>query len=59
MQKRSFCPLDCPDGCSLTVEVREDGFTVDGDHRNPLTGGFICDKVRRIAAHVDGPERMG
>lgn len=53
------CPLDCPDACSLAATV-EDGRLVrlDGDHRNPLTDGFICAKVRGMEAHVYGPERL-
>ncbi|MCX4243819.1 molybdopterin-containing oxidoreductase family protein [Paraliomyxa miuraensis] len=53
------CPLDCPDACSLSATV-EDGRLVrlDGDHRNPLTAGFICAKVREIGGHVQGAERL-
>lgn len=53
------CPLDCPDACSLEATV-EDGRLVrlDGDHRNPLTDGFICAKVREIGGHLEGPERL-
>jgi anaerobic selenocysteine-containing dehydrogenase len=55
----SACPLDCPDACSLAVEV-EDGRVVklDGDRRNPLTAGFICSKVRRWPEHVYGEARL-
>jgi anaerobic selenocysteine-containing dehydrogenase len=57
--RRSACPLDCPDVCGLEVTV--DGgrvVKVDGDHRGPLTDGFICGKVRKIADHLYGPERV-
>jgi anaerobic selenocysteine-containing dehydrogenase len=55
----SACPLDCPDACSLVVTV-EGGrvVSVDGDRRNPLTQGFVCGKVRRIARHVHGAHRI-
>src|SRR5215470_3950766 len=55
----SVCPLDCPDTCSLTVTI-EDGrlTTVDGSHRNPLTDGFICAKVRRYPELVYSPLRV-
>jgi anaerobic selenocysteine-containing dehydrogenase len=55
----SGCPLDCPDACSLTVDV-EDGRVVriDGTHANPVTRGFICAKVRDYADHLYGPERL-
>ncbi len=56
---RSACPLDCPDACSLQVQVEDGRLTgLTGDKRNPLTDGFICAKVRRIAKHVHGPERL-
>lgn len=55
----SACPLDCPDLCSLRVEV--DGgrvVKVDGDDRGPLTDGFVCGKVRNIAEHLYGEHRV-
>lgn len=62
MLLRTACPLDCPDTCSLLVEV-EGGRLVSvgaapaGDG-NPLTDGWICAKVRRHAERVHGPERI-
>jgi anaerobic selenocysteine-containing dehydrogenase len=58
-QRRSACPLDCPDLCGLTVTV-DNGrvIEVNGDHRAPLTDGFICGKVRKIADHVHGDARV-
>ena len=55
----SACPLDCPDLCGLTVTV-DDGrvVEVDGDRRGPLTDGFICGKVRKIADHLYGDDRV-
>ena len=55
----SACPLDCPDACSLTVQV-EDGrvVKVDGTHLNPVTDGYICSKVRRLPEHLYGPDRL-
>jgi anaerobic selenocysteine-containing dehydrogenase len=55
----SACPLDCPDACSLEVAV-SDGrvVAVGGSHANPVTGGFICAKVRRFPEHMYGPARM-
>ncbi len=42
----SVCPLDCPDTCSLSVQV-VDGVVakVRGSRANPLTDGKICKKV--------------
>lgn len=55
----SACPLDCPDACSLDVHVRDGRIVrVEGGDRNPITRGVICGKVRRIADHVHGPERL-
>src|SRR5262245_57211778 len=58
-QHRSVCPLDCPDRCSLTVEV-DDGriATLDGSTANSLTDGYICGKVRKFGARVHGPLRL-
>lgn len=58
-QRRSACPLDCPDACSLTVTV-DNGRVVEvnGDQRGPLTDGFICGKVRKIADHLYGDDRV-
>ncbi|MBK9035362.1 MAG: molybdopterin-dependent oxidoreductase [Myxococcales bacterium] len=55
----SACPLDCPDLCGLRVEV-DDGrvIRVDGDERSPLTAGFVCGKVRNIADHLYGADRL-
>src|SRR5215831_14150144 len=42
------CPLDCPDACSLSVTVQQRKIMkIDGSHRNPVTNGYICAKVRR------------
>ncbi len=55
----STCPLDCPDACSLEVRVEEDRVVAVGGSRvNPLTEGFICEKVRRFPEHVHGPDRV-
>jgi len=56
----SICPLDCPDACSLEVEVVDGRLArVDGSHRNPLTGGIICGKVRsQLHDHMYGEARL-
>jgi anaerobic selenocysteine-containing dehydrogenase len=53
------CPLDCPDTCDLEVHI-EDGrvVRVDGGRRSPVTDGFICGKVRKIAQHVYCEDRI-
>ncbi len=53
------CPLDCPDSCSLDATVREGRLaTLDGSRLNPVTGGYICAKVRRFPERVYGPDRL-
>ncbi len=53
------CPLDCPDACALAVTVqRGKVITIDGSHRNPITGGYICGKVRKFGDRVYGPDRL-
>lgn len=57
------CPLDCPDGCSLSVTVDGDTITrIDavpvGQAVNPLTDGWICRKVRRMTRRVHGEGRL-
>jgi len=57
--RSSACPLDCPDLCGLDVTVDNGRVVrVDGDRRGPLTDGFICGKVRKIADHLYGPDRL-
>lgn len=53
------CPLDCPDSCSLDVQV-EDGRVVkiDGSQVNPYTQGYICAKVRRFPDLLYGEGRL-
>jgi hypothetical protein len=55
----TVCPLDCPDACSLDVTVQEGKVTViDGSSANPVTGGYICAKVRRFPERMYGPDRV-
>lgn len=53
------CPLDCPDACTLSVRVQHGKLVaLDGSRRNPVTGGYICAKVRRFDQRVYGPDRV-
>src|SRR5262252_3222121 len=53
------CPLDCPDACSLAVTVQHGKVvSIDGAHRNPVTEGYICAKVRKFGDRVYGPDRL-
>jgi anaerobic selenocysteine-containing dehydrogenase len=55
----TVCPLDCPDSCSLDVVVQDGRVaTIDGSRLNPVTGGYICAKVRRFPERVYGADRL-
>lgn len=59
MPQHSHCPLDCPDGCSLDVEVEAGRVVaIDGNSTNSLTAGFICSKVRDLPGLLYGKERL-
>lgn len=53
------CPLDCPDACTLSVTVRGGRVAViDGSTINPVTGGYICSKVRHFDKRIYGEDRL-
>ena len=53
------CPLDCPDACTLAVTVQHGKVVaIDGSHKNPVTDGYICAKVRKFGERVYGPDRL-
>ena len=56
------CTLDCPDSCSLEVEVHEGRVAsvraAPPEIAHPLTSGFICSKVGRISRHLYGEDRL-
>src|SRR5687768_1431431 len=55
----TVCPLDCPDSCTLDVTVQGGRVSViDGSYLNPVTGGYICAKVRRFPERLYGPDRV-
>ncbi|MDZ7266015.1 MAG: molybdopterin-dependent oxidoreductase [candidate division KSB1 bacterium] len=55
----SVCPMDCPDTCSLEVEVTDGRIRkIRGSQENPLTAGFICAKVANFGRRVHGSERL-
>lgn len=57
--KPSVCTMDCPDSCSLDVEVtREKVTAIRGSHLNPTTAGFICSKVASFHKRVYSPDRI-
>ncbi|MDD9878989.1 MAG: molybdopterin-dependent oxidoreductase [Magnetovibrio sp.] len=58
--KRSVCPLDCPDTCSLSVTTAGgELLEVKGSTDNPYTAGVICNKVARsYPEFVHGRNRL-
>ncbi len=59
IQKKTICPLDCPDTCGMLATV-EDGKVValQGDKDHPYTAGFICRKMRRYPERLYCPQRI-
>jgi anaerobic selenocysteine-containing dehydrogenase len=58
--RHSVCALDCPDCCSLLVQIDEQGQAVRlrGDATHPVTRGFLCGKVAQYLERVYHPERL-
>ncbi len=56
---RAVCAHDCPDMCSLLIEV-ENGWVqrIKGDPDQPFTAGFVCGKVGRDHELVHSPHRL-
>lgn len=55
----SVCPLDCPDRCSLDVVVEAGRVvSIDANGLSPITGGFICSKVRGFTKRLYGADRL-
>jgi anaerobic selenocysteine-containing dehydrogenase len=56
---QTACPLDCPDSCSLDVQVERGRLVkIDGSRVAPSTDGYICGKVRRFDRRVYGQLRL-
>ena len=60
VERRSVCPLDCPDTCSLTVTVTNERIVaIRGSHANPYTDGVVCAKVpAAYPDYVHGTRRI-
>src|SRR5229473_3570510 len=60
VEHASVCTFDCPDTCSLTVEVGDGRIIkVRGSDALPYTAGVICNKVARYTGDfVHGPQRL-
>jgi len=57
--RHSVCALDCPDACSLLVNV-EDGAAsrLRGNPDHPVTRGFLCAKVAKYLDREYSPQRL-
>src|SRR5580692_10467680 len=57
--RHSVCALDCPDACSLLVNV-EDGQAsrLRGNPDHPVTRGFLCGKVAKYLEREYSPQRL-
>lgn len=57
--RRSVCALDCPDCCSLLVNVENGhGSKLRGDSQHPITRGFLCGKVAQYLEREYSPHRL-
>ena len=55
----SVCALDCPDCCSLLINVEDGkGSHLRGNPDHPVTRGFLCGKVARYMDREYSPDRL-
>ncbi|GAA4097882.1 molybdopterin oxidoreductase family protein [Actinomadura miaoliensis] len=53
------CPLDCPDGCSWVVTVRDgEAVGLRGNPDHPYTRGALCTKVNRWLERAGDADRI-
>ncbi len=57
--RHSVCALDCPDACSLQIDVQDGrGSRLRGNPAHPVTRGFLCGKVARYLEREYSPQRL-
>src|SRR5215471_14089798 len=57
--RRSVCALDCPDCCSLLINVEDGkGSHLRGNPEHPVTRGFLCGKVAQYLEREYSSERL-
>jgi anaerobic selenocysteine-containing dehydrogenase len=57
--RHSVCALDCPDCCSLLINVEDGrGSKLRGNPSHPVTRGFLCGKVAQYLEHEYSPDRL-
>ncbi|HTB17407.1 MAG TPA: molybdopterin oxidoreductase family protein [Bryobacteraceae bacterium] len=57
--RHSVCALDCPDCCSLLINVEDGkGSHLRGNPAHPVTRGFLCGKVARYLEREYSADRL-
>ena len=57
--RHSVCALDCPDACSLLINVEDGrGSKLRGNPEHPVTRGFLCGKVARYLDREYSSDRL-
>src|SRR3954453_2582506 len=58
--RTSVCALDCPDTCSLLVQIDADGRATKlrGNPDHPVTRGFLCAKAAKYLEREYHPDRL-
>ena len=57
--RHSVCALDCPDTCSLLINVEDGvGSRLRGNPDHPVTRGFLCGKVAKYLEREYSPDRL-
>lgn len=61
--RHSVCALDCPDACSLLINVENGsgpvkGSRLRGNPDHPVTRGFLCGKVAKYLDREYSPDRL-
>ncbi len=58
--RHSVCALDCPDACSLLIDIDDAGrgSKLRGNPAHPVTRGFLCGKVARYLEREYSPDRL-
>src|SRR6185295_11688910 len=57
--RHSVCALDCPDACSLLINVEAgQGSRLRGNPEHPVTRGFLCGKVSQYLDREYSPDRL-
>jgi anaerobic selenocysteine-containing dehydrogenase len=58
--RTSVCALDCPDACSLVLDIDPAGRATKlrGNPNHPITRGFLCGKVAQYLEREYHPDRL-